>query len=376
MTIRRLPLSPRFLVATLCATLPLGCFSPDGGGDELIAEDTDGELGPETGDAGGEDPSPSGDPTGEPDPSAGDETTGGDEPPPDGDPTGGSEDLTPPEVVSMSPADGEAGVLVDATIVVTFSEPMDRVSTEDAFISDDVGQVAFEWNDAGDEVTITPVDYLAWSFVESPAEPALAYQYAITTAAQDQAGNALAAEYEATFTTMRGQNIMIGMDHDLSGSVNEAADVAVDVDLTPVRMGDVQQNNVYAGVVTFRFDALPEETVALAGGVFQGLQTDELGDPYQVFAGGLSMASIEYDALTPELFSAPAVTNYGVVSTGMTPALIDVDVTDEVYERFDAGEDRVQFRFRFLGASDNMSDDDRVHFWADNAVLWVTAAYP
>src|SRR5690606_1585612 len=50
-----------------------------------------------------------------------------------GGPTPGG-DGTPPKVVSTVPADGAAGVALNRSVVITFSEPMDRAKTQAAIV--------------------------------------------------------------------------------------------------------------------------------------------------------------------------------------------------------------------------------------------------
>jgi len=97
-------------------------------------------------------------------------------------------DITPPTVESTVPADNATGVLVTATISVTFSEAMNEGSAQGAFYTDPATTGAFSWT--GNTMTYTP-----GSDLESTT-----YTCTISTAAQDLEGNAMAALHSWDFT--------------------------------------------------------------------------------------------------------------------------------------------------------------------------------
>src|SRR6201999_3397269 len=68
------------------------------------------------------------------------------------------EDTTRPTVVSVSPADQAVGVESDATIVITFSEPMDLQATQTALQSPELplSAAVLTWDPDGKVLTITP----------------------------------------------------------------------------------------------------------------------------------------------------------------------------------------------------------------------------
>ena len=103
-------------------------------------------------------------------------------------------DNTPPIVESTSPADGAENVTLSSPVTVTFSEPMDAASVQEAFsISPEVAG-GFSWNAAGNEMTFTPV-------AELDAETA--YTIVIGAGAADRASppNYLDSAFTFSFTT-------------------------------------------------------------------------------------------------------------------------------------------------------------------------------
>ena len=107
---------------------------------------------------------------------------------------GGGTDMTPPTVTATSPDNNATGVTVNASISVTFSEPMNAETITGATFtvrsgSTDVpGTVSY----SGTTATFTPSHNLALS---------TSYTATVTTGARDLAGNALASNYVWNFTT-------------------------------------------------------------------------------------------------------------------------------------------------------------------------------
>jgi len=113
-----------------------------------------------------------------------------------------AKDVTPPTVVSTSPANHATNVAVTTTISVTFSEAMSLASVVEgaAQVTPAVtGVVTYN----GTTVTLTPASNLAY---------ATTYTVTITTAAKDVAGNALSASYGWSFTTVEAPPIVIATD--------------------------------------------------------------------------------------------------------------------------------------------------------------------
>jgi ATP-dependent Clp protease adapter protein ClpS len=108
-------------------------------------------------------------------------------------------DTTPPTVISTSPANGAVNVPIGTTVTVTFSEAMNpatingstitlKVTSSGAGVS---GTVSYS---AGtNSATFTPSSALAYS---------TGYTLTVTTGVQDVAGNAMATQFTAGFTTV------------------------------------------------------------------------------------------------------------------------------------------------------------------------------
>ena len=68
---------------------------------------------------------------------------------------GGTPDITPPSLISSSPATGATGVLQTATLSLTFSEPMNRMSLAVSTVpASNLGTAS--WDASGRMVTFNP----------------------------------------------------------------------------------------------------------------------------------------------------------------------------------------------------------------------------
>ncbi|MEO5904907.1 MAG: Ig-like domain-containing protein [Gemmatimonadaceae bacterium] len=108
-------------------------------------------------------------------------------------------DTTPPTIILRNPANGAAGVATNVAPTVTFNEPMDATTinttnirlAETATSNSVAGTVSY--NAATNTATFTP---------SAPLSNNISYTLTVTTGVKDVAGNALAANSTATFTTV------------------------------------------------------------------------------------------------------------------------------------------------------------------------------
>ena len=113
-----------------------------------------------------------------------------------GGPAGEEADVTAPTVLSVSPLDAAIGASRSGNLSVTFSELMKAETLTDASFTLAAGSASVAGTvsmDLGGTIaTFNPTSELIGGTL---------YTATITTGAQDEAGNALAANYEWTFTT-------------------------------------------------------------------------------------------------------------------------------------------------------------------------------
>jgi hypothetical protein len=122
------------------------------------------------------------------------ETTTEPDPTNDIDITISGSDIVPPEISTNSPSDGGVNIPVGTTIALTFSEPMNQSSVENAFSLKDSGDGSvageFSWN--GNTVTFTP---------DTRLYPLTQYTIRLDTTAKDLSGNPLQSDFTSQFTS-------------------------------------------------------------------------------------------------------------------------------------------------------------------------------
>jgi methionine-rich copper-binding protein CopC len=113
--------------------------------------------------------------------------------------TANTPDTTKPMVVSSSPANNANNVALNANIVLTFSEAVDKnatlaaISVDGTLANYKVSEFATSWNSAGTTLTLNPdTDFQNKEIITVE----------IGTGAKDVAGNSLANIYSLSFTTL------------------------------------------------------------------------------------------------------------------------------------------------------------------------------
>lgn len=104
--------------------------------------------------------------------------------------TGTTVDIIPPSVVATTPNDGQENVEKDVKIIITFSEAMDTVATENAVSISPGAIVDKTWSDGNKNITLSV-----------QLEEGKTYTITISIGAKDLAGNAMTSKYTFFFIT-------------------------------------------------------------------------------------------------------------------------------------------------------------------------------
>jgi Big-like domain-containing protein len=299
-------------------------------------------------------------------------------------PTSVAIDSTAPTVSSVTPADGQRGVLGDAAVEIRFSEAMNPTATEAAYESADLPaeRVTFSWRDDDRVLVIRPEQPLrVASGTDITRVSAAQYTYRLQSGASDVAGNRLsplsvsffvAREIEQTLGTVR--------DRTLTGSWrSDGVYGVVDCEIqdNTVCVGDSSSTGEpgYRGFISFDPKLLPSDHLAISAAELSLTMTAEFNTPFDDL-GPLHIDKLRFDAIDTAAYEAPAEAALGLLSTAADPGdTMRVDVLGAL--QADAREGRLnQYRIRFDRASNvDGNADVIVCDWA-GAQLRVTYSTP
>lgn len=131
--------------------------------------------------------------------------------------TGTVADIVSPTVSEMTPLDNETGVALNHSIVIEFTEAMDKttINTSTVLVKQNAETVNGTVTYSGTSATFTPAKSL---------DPNTAYTITLTTGAKDLAGNAITSNLVSSFTTGAADDVMLPMVHSTS-PMNDATGV-------------------------------------------------------------------------------------------------------------------------------------------------------
>jgi hypothetical protein len=278
-------------------------------------------------------------------------------------PDGGSDgvDAAPSALtVTVSPSEGQKGVLVEQPLILTFSKPMNTASVEAAWSSDSLpaAKMQFSWNTAK---TVLSVD--ASAVLEYPAGglnvDTYGYAIELDASAESVDGEALAAPLSSTFDTARDITVSIPATltvGDGTGSFDGS------VSTTVLRIGDTTTNTAWRTFVTFPLASLPQgsDIVKWTAASLYARQASLEGTPYadlgSITAGSLAMTSIDVIAHTSVVTN---VVGFSLsTATGNSAGDRTANVMPAVTADHVAARTRSTFRLEFTTAQDTESDND------------------
>jgi hypothetical protein len=287
-------------------------------------------------------------------------------------------DTTAPTIVSATPANNGTGVLATDNIVITFSEPMNKLVTQNAYQSARnlirPTQVQFSFNTDGTVLTINPNTNLTIASGSDPATVvASAFDFQITNLATDLAGNPLTTS-SFTFTTQRRITTNFAPNASISGMVRTDAAIFVNNGCLAgalLCVGDSGNaaNAQYKGFISFDLSSLPTTITTFELANLNAFQTGSYkdgvaGDAYIDMGGSLNLEHIDYGAtLDATDFNLAALSSIGVLST--TAALenkvlsVLTNVQNDYANRVARG-NRSQYRLSFPTVSDFDSKVDAI----------------
>jgi len=277
-------------------------------------------------------------------------------------------DTEPPTILSVSPELGEAGVTSDATIEVTFSEPMDKPSVQAAFQTPNLGDVTFDWP-TDDVLRVTPNDPLEYASGSSLALAAKSYGFSITTVAEDLSGNALQNAATSEFTTLRRISALLprvdtyyeyndgtvrSLYHPNPGSGGLVGD-AYSAQFT--------NNESVRGLLVFDLSALPIGIEAFESASLTVSLCCTVGNPAAL--GSLEAFHMHLETIDDGMFDAAPLGSLGTLASSLAPGLKALMVTEAVaddYANREARANRSQVRLQLTSETDDDMASDNVTF--------------
>lgn len=268
--------------------------------------------------------------------------------------TGNAPDNTAPTVTSYSPANAQKGVSRTSGISVSFSEPMDKLSTHAAFgITTPAGLSGeFSWSHDGKTMTFTPSVSLAYG---------TSISWKVTTVARDVAGNSLATSVSNTFTVIR--QVVTDLPVNTDGYIEH--DIIRNIDVAHgswelYRVGltyktAMSGTNVTAypcnsmAYLTFDLTSLPAGLTAITSAYLNLYISTLSSDAYSKY-GDMNVSSVNY-GISLESNDYTDVTIYSTITTRPTTdqwASIPVwSMVDEDWKYRTARQNRSQLRMHF-----------------------------
>lgn len=277
-------------------------------------------------------------------------------------------DTTAPTILSATPANNGTGVLATDNIVITFSEPMNRLVTQSAYQSARnlirPAQVVFSFNTEGTVLTIDPNASLTIAFGSDPATVvASSFAFQITNLATDLAGNPLTTS-NFTFTTQRRITQNLPGLASLTGDVRATDGAINNCVTTEVCAGDsgIAGNLQYKGFISFDISGLP---TGIQSFEFANLNMNQVrvfkdgvvgGDPYADLGGAVSLEHVNFDTLNlAAAFNPAALSSVGNISTNATLEFKTLSVLtqlqNDITNRVARG-NRTQYRLAFPTVTD------------------------
>lgn len=222
--------------------------------------------------------------------------------------TGSMQDMTPPTVTFSNPDGGTNNVPVCGNISVTFSEPMDKNVTQQAFaISSPQGVTGtFSWASNGAPVmTFNP---------DTNFNPGTQVSWQIGSTAKDLANNAMTGTRAFTFTTARNAGpLTLYANAAHSGYVRKTntGSLSAAPGGSLLYVGDWPvgtTTHMYRSFLEFDLSSIPA-TASITNAVLYAYQSNVQGSPYS------SLGSLAYDSL-----------NYGAALTSAAYSQKELDI--------------------------------------------------
>jgi hypothetical protein len=281
-----------------------------------------------------------------------------------------------PTIVSVQPKDGSDDVRPDASIVIRFSQPMDRTRTLLAYQSPDlsISDVDVAWNGDSMELTLRPRLPLQTTDANA-GKPARKYTFGFGDGARDQRGNSLSPAM-FSFKTLRRWGATLPLVADLStilfvrcaptscspivsradSSISYRADYGSDDVIGDVAI-TLEGPTRSVALFTFDVSGLPGGLTSFESAsllITSGRIVGDVAGLGNMTLERVQFARVDLDSIPAESADRTALVAPGQVITTVAPKsndLLRFDTTTMLYDRYASRTklfNRAQFRLQFM----------------------------
>jgi hypothetical protein len=220
-------------------------------------------------------------------------------------------DTIPPTILGITPINGATRLTTTTdSIVITFNEPMNRTATEAACVPSSAAPApSFSWNALGTVLTINP--NLSYPAATDPNAAATPFQFSISTAAKDLAGNSVTAQVAWQFTLLREITQSLGYTH--GGNLTTGKTVVASF----AEAGDTASDLETRGFMSYDISALPAGIVTLESATISTHIAGIYGDPFGLL-GNMLIQSVSYTSINSTTFDQAPLHDLGtfIAATG------------------------------------------------------------
>lgn len=250
-------------------------------------------------------------------------------------------DHTAPTLSSV-PANGASGLRSDTQMTVSFSEPMNPTSVQGAYKSDTLpaGSVDLRWNNEATLLTITPKQPLEYAL-----ETAKTYDFTLSSAAKDRAGNSIAST-RVGFKTLRRKTRSFEPENPPTRYLSGNADMIV---------GTLASNIAQVQYLSFELSDLGSTPAGdIQSASLKTLQSGCVGEPFTQL-GGVKLESVWFSGQSvPDPTSVSVLRDLGILSSQPSPQTHRLEVLEALradWSQRGERDNRSKYRLRFEGDS-------------------------
>jgi len=287
-----------------------------------------------------------------------------------------------PRILATSPYNGQKGVRSDAQITITFSEAMDRTTTEEAFHWEQSPAVTLEWQNHDTVLVIRPSGDLAYASTDLTGD-AKVYTFAIDGTATDVGGTPMGVDQTIVFRTLRRvtQKLRLakGRQSVRSTDGTETVSSTCTVDSTRLFAGDDDTNAGLGFITAFDYAAFAPDVVSWESARLSGAYSRRTAKNPFSRLGKLNAFRLIAPDLEQAKYSSPSALDFGTAASSLSAGAFDLDVVEGLrgaYANHATEGNRFVVLFKFDSVTDNDGEAEQIDASCNQIALDVTYTAP